>query len=49
MTPLTATALCLRCQWAHPDAPMDDTDKAAEKHTKVGHPTMTIIIRRPAP
>ena len=48
MVHLTASALCLRCEWETEPDTMASTDKAAEKHTATGHPTMTIIVRRPA-
>lgn len=48
MIKLTATALCLRCEWETDPAAPTEADKAAEKHASTGHPTMTTIIRRPA-
>ena len=47
MITLTASALCLRCEWTA-EGTMADVDKAAEKHTKGGHPTITMAIRQPA-
>lgn len=47
MTMLTATARCLHCDWATGPATMADADKAAEKHTSAGHPTVTMA--EPAP
>jgi len=42
MVRLTATARCLRCDWTAPPGTMADADKAAEKHTSAGHPTITM-------
>jgi hypothetical protein len=36
---LRTTAHCLRCPWT---AAGGTADKAAEKHTGVGHPTATV-------
>jgi hypothetical protein len=47
MVPLTATARCLCCDWTAGPATMADADKAAEKHTSAGHPTVTMA--EPAP
>jgi hypothetical protein len=38
---LTATARCLRCPWTETGDPAA-TDKAAERHTAVDHPTATV-------
>ena len=40
--PLTATADCGGCDWTAGPGTGDDVDKAAEKHVRVGHPTVTI-------
>jgi hypothetical protein len=42
MITLTATARCLRCGWTAPPGTMAAADKAAEKHTRRGHPTVTM-------
>jgi hypothetical protein len=42
MITLTATARCLRCDWTAGPATMADADRAAEKHTRRGHPTLTM-------
>ena len=41
MAELTTSARCLRCPWTAAGDPAA-TDKAAEKHTAVGHPTATV-------
>jgi hypothetical protein len=41
---LTATARCLRCAWTAEGDPAA-TDKAADRHTAVGHPTATVTRR----
>lgn len=38
---LSAAARCLRCPWTAAGDPAA-TDKAADKHTAVGHPTATV-------
>jgi hypothetical protein len=42
MTTLTATAHCHGCDWTTGPATMAAADKAAEKHTRPGHPTATM-------
>lgn len=37
---MTATARCLTCNWTTTGTPAD-TDRAAQKHTRKGHPTIT--------
>lgn len=39
MTRLTAAAHCLRCDWTAGPGPAADIDRAADKHTRGGHPT----------
>ena len=41
---MTVTARCHGCDWTAGPAPWpgEAVDKAAEKHTKVGHPTVTM-------
>ena len=39
---MTATAHCHRCDWTAGPGPAADIDRAAEKHTRAGHPTATI-------
>jgi hypothetical protein len=41
MVALTASAHCLRCDWTATGT-MAAADKAAEKHTAIGHPTATM-------
>lgn len=41
MAELTAAARCLRCEWTEAGDPAA-TDKAANDHTAVGHPTATV-------
>ncbi len=43
---VTASAHCLRCDWTAGPGTMAEVDKAAERHTKSGHPTATAA--RPA-
>lgn len=38
---LAAAARCLRCPWTAEGDPVA-IDKAADKHTAVGHPTATV-------
>ena len=42
MTAITVTARCHGCDWTAGPAPWPDVDKAAEKHTATGHPTVTM-------
>lgn len=42
MTRLTASARCHACAWTTEGDPAA-VDKAAEKHTKAGHPTATVM------
>lgn len=37
---LATTARCLRCKWTETGDPAK-TDKAADGHTAIGHPTVT--------
>ena len=39
---MTATARCLRCDWTAGPGPWAAVDRAADKHTRAGHPTATI-------
>jgi hypothetical protein len=39
---VTATAHCLRCPWTAAGE-VAATDRAADKHTRAGHPTATKI------
>lgn len=43
---LTATARCQGCDWTAGPGPQADVDKAAEKHTRKGHPTA--VVAEPA-
>lgn len=39
---MTATARCIgRCEWTAGPGPWPDIDRAADKHTRTGHPTAT--------
>ena len=38
---LTTRARCLRCPWTQA-GDWAGTDRAAEKHTRAGHPTATV-------
>jgi hypothetical protein len=38
----TATAHCLRCEWTAGPGDPGAVDRAAERHTRTGHPTATI-------
>ena len=46
MITVTASASCLRCPWTAGPGDWAEVDKAAEKHSKAGHPTATAA--RPA-
>lgn len=39
---MTTTARCLRCDWTAPPGDWAAADRAAERHTKAGHPTATV-------
>jgi hypothetical protein len=41
MIKLTASASCLRCDWTAGPGEWAEVDRAAEKHTRTGHPTAT--------
>lgn len=41
---ITATAHCHRCDWTAGPGEWGSVDKAAEKHTKAGHPTGTVAV-----
>jgi hypothetical protein len=40
---LTTTARCLRCPWTAA-GDWAAADRAAEKHTRAGHPTATVTV-----
>lgn len=41
---MTAAAHCTgRCGWTAGPGPASDIDRAADKHTRDGHPTATIV------
>jgi hypothetical protein len=39
---ITVTAACQRCGWTAGPGAWAAVDRAAEKHTAAGHPTVTI-------
>lgn len=45
MVDLTASAHCWGCDWTEQGDPAA-TDKAAQKHTAVGHPTGVTVVPR---
>ena len=48
MITLTVTAHCLACGWTAGPGIMTETDKAAEKHTRAGHPTGVVAAPQSA-
>jgi hypothetical protein len=41
MITVTATASCPICDWTAGPGEWADVDRAAERHTRTGHPTIT--------
>jgi hypothetical protein len=46
---MTATARCHGCDWTAGPGPAADIDRAAQKHTRQGHPTATCATPGAAP
>ena len=47
MITLIATGSCSGCDWTTGPVTMAEADKATDKHTSEGHPT--VIVAEPAP